>query len=90
MIRLAPFQQADFGQLIEWIHDEEILTNWAGNLFRFPLSNESLRWYIKDTNIVNDSDAFVYKAIDVNGNTIGHISLGALAGKTNRHALPGY
>ncbi len=85
MIRLAHFQEADFGQLIEWIHDEEILTNWAGNLFRFPLSKDSLEWYIKDTNILNDSDAFVYKAIDTDGKTIGHISLGGISWK-NRSA----
>ncbi len=85
MIRLAHFQQPDFGQLIEWIHDEEILTNWSGNLFRFPLSNRSLAWYIKGANIINESDAFVYKAIDATGKTVGHISLGGISWK-NRSA----
>lgn len=81
MIRLAHFQQGDFSQLIEWIHDEELLTKWSGNLFRFPLSHESLAWYIKDTNMKGDSDAFVYKAIDAAGNTVGHISLGGISWK---------
>jgi RimJ/RimL family protein N-acetyltransferase len=81
MIRLEHFQQHDFGQLIDWIHDEEILMNWSGNLFRFPLSNESLEWYIQDTNIINDSDAYVYKAIDSSGKTVGHISLGGISWK---------
>ena len=85
MIRLEHFQAHDFGQLIEWIHDEEILMNWSGNLFRFPLSNESLDWYIQDTNIINDSDAFVYKAVDATGKTVGHISLGGISWK-NRSA----
>lgn len=85
MIELVPFQEKDFSQLIEWIHDEEILTNWAGSLFRFPLSEESLQWYIKDTNIKYDSDAFVYKAVDMAGNTVGHISLGSISWK-NRSA----
>ena len=79
MIRLEHFQQDDFAQLISWIYNEEILTSWAGNIFRYPLSNESLEWYIRDTNIVNDSDAFVYKAIDVDGKTVGHISLGGIS-----------
>ena len=85
MIRLEQFQQGDFGQLIEWIQDEEILINWSGNLFRFPLSAESLAWYIKDTNVLHDSDAFVYKAIDESGNAVGHISLGGISWK-NRSA----
>ncbi|MEO6733093.1 MAG: GNAT family protein [Ferruginibacter sp.] len=79
MIRLEHFQEQDFNQLIEWIHDEEILINWSGNLFRFPLSNRSLDWYIKDTNIINDSSAFVYKAVDTKGKTVGHISLGGIS-----------
>lgn len=79
MIRLEHFQQPDFGQLIKWIHDEEILMNWSGNLFRYPLSNVSLEWYIRDTNVMNDSDAFVYKAIDGKGKTVGHISLGGIS-----------
>lgn len=85
MIRLVHFQQPDFDQLIHWIHDEEILTNWSGNLFRFPLSAESLEWYIKDTNVILVSDAFVFKAIDDAGKTVGHISLGGISWK-NRSA----
>ena len=85
MVRLEHFQQHDFEQLIQWIHDEEILMNWSGSLFSFPLSQESLDWYVKDTNVVNDSDAFVYKAVDEEGHTIGHISLGGISWK-NRSA----
>jgi RimJ/RimL family protein N-acetyltransferase len=85
MIRLEHFQEPDFTQLIEWLHNEELLTNWSGNLFNFPLSTESLVWYIQDTNIINDSSAFVYKAIDEEGNTIGHISLAGISWK-NRSA----
>jgi RimJ/RimL family protein N-acetyltransferase len=85
MIRLEHFQQGDFGQLMEWVHDEDTLTNWSGNLFNFPLSNESLAWYIEDTNVLNDSDAFVYKAVDLTGKAVGHISLGGISWK-NRSA----
>ncbi|MEJ7588473.1 MAG: GNAT family protein [Ferruginibacter sp.] len=81
MIRLEHFQPPDFNQLIDWIHDEEILMNWSGSLFRFPLSKKSLDWYIKDTNVMNDSEAFVYKAMDATGNTVGHISLGGISWK---------
>ncbi|MBC7887340.1 MAG: GNAT family N-acetyltransferase [Ferruginibacter sp.] len=85
MIRLEHFQERDFKQLIEWIHDEEILTNWSGSLFSYPLSAKSLAWYIKDTNILNDSDAYVYNATDDEGKSVGHISLGGISWK-NRSA----
>ncbi len=85
MIELVQFKKDDFEQLIEWIHDEEILTNWSGSLFSFPLSSKSLDWYIEDTNLINESDAFVYKAMDKSGTTVGHISLGGISWK-NRSA----
>lgn len=85
MIELVHFKKDDFEQLMEWIHDEEILTNWSGNLFSFPLSSKSLDWYIEDTNIINESDAFVYKVMDESGITVGHISLGGISWK-NRSA----
>lgn len=85
MIELAQFKKDDFEQLMEWIYDEEILINWSGSLFSFPLSFKSLEWYIQDTNIINESDAFVFKAIDAVGTAVGHISLGGISWK-NRSA----
>ena len=86
MIRLESFTPADFQQLIDWINSEELLTKWSGTLFSYPLTFESMKWYINDTNVVNESDAFVYKAVDVETNeTVGHISLGGLSWK-NRSA----
>ena len=82
MVRLEYFTEADFSQLISWINNEHLLTNWAGSMFRFPLTDSSLSWYIKDTNEIGKSDAFIYKAIDTEtGETIGHISLGSISGK---------
>ncbi len=81
-IRLEPFTKGDFQQLIAWVNTEELLTNWAGSLFNFPLTEDSMNWYIEETNDFDNSDAFVFKAIDVNTNrTIGHISLGAISRK---------
>lgn len=84
MVRLEYFTEKDFQQLIDWISDERLLTNWSGSLFRFPLNAESLAWYIKDTNQLPHSDAYVYKAVDPETNeTIGHISLGSISKKNN-------
>lgn len=82
MIKLEPFTSSDFQQLIDWIDSEELLIQWSGSLFSFPLSIKSLEWYLKDTNIIHDSDAFVYKAVDTEtGESVGHISLGGLSWK---------
>ena len=82
MIQLEPFGPNDFQQLINWIDTEELLIQWCGSLFSFPLTINSLEWYVRDTNIINDSDAFVYKAVDTeSGNVVGHISLGGLSWK---------
>jgi RimJ/RimL family protein N-acetyltransferase len=85
MVRLEYFTEKDFQQLIDWIKDEELLTNWAGGLFRFPLTDSSLSWYIQDTNR-KDAEAYIYKAVDIEtGEVIGHISLGGFSQK-NRSA----
>ena len=82
MIRLEKFEKSDFKQLIEWINNEALLVNWCGFLFRFPLSEESLTWYIEGSNDIETSDAFIYKAVDIEtGETVGHISLGGISRK---------
>ncbi|MBA2498246.1 MAG: GNAT family N-acetyltransferase [Chitinophagaceae bacterium] len=82
MIRLEHFERSDFNQLIEWIPDESMLITWSGSLFKFPLTTESLEWYIKNTNDLQHSDAFIYKAVDdETGEVVGHISLGNISRK---------
>ena len=85
MIRLAQFEKKDFPQLIQWIDTEALLLHWSGNLFHFPLTEKKLEWYINDTNEAGQSDAFVYKAVNENNETVGHISLGGISYK-NRSA----
>ena len=86
MIRLEYFERSDFNQLIEWINTPELLINWAGNTFNFPLTEASMEWYLKKTNDPETSDAFLYKVIDVDtGEVVGHISLGSISRK-NRSA----
>jgi RimJ/RimL family protein N-acetyltransferase len=86
MIRLEYFERSDFSQLKEWIKDEELLMNWSGSLFSFPLTEKSLEWYIEGVNDIKTSDALVYKVVDTErGLTVGHISLGGIS-KKNRSA----
>ncbi|MDF7810848.1 GNAT family protein [Hymenobacter sp. YC55] len=84
MIQLEYFTPADFKQLIGWIQDPELLQNWSGSLFSFPLTEDKLAWYLEGTNNPPESDALVYKAIESrSGETVGHISLGGISQKNN-------
>lgn len=86
MIRLEYFEPKDFDQLINWINSEELLINWAGSLFSFPLTQSSMEWYLGNTNNPEKSDALVYRVVEAeSGETIGHISLGGISRK-NRSA----
>ncbi len=85
MITLQYFGREDFEQLMQWLNTEELLMNWSGSLFSYPLSLGGLEWYIEDVNDLKRSDAFLYKAVDEIGNTVGHISLGGISRK-NRSA----
>jgi RimJ/RimL family protein N-acetyltransferase len=84
MITLQHFQKKDFTQLIQWINNEELMMNWSGAMFAFPLTEDSLDWYLSDVNDVEKSDAFVYSVIENDtGNVVGHISLGGISRKNN-------
>lgn len=84
MVKLEHFSESDFKQLIGWMNSEHLMTNWAGSLFKYPLTEESLQWYIEDINDTETSEAFVYKAVDEKtGETVGHVSLGGIS-KKNR------
>lgn len=86
MVKLEKFQQQDFKQLKDWMNSEHLMTNWSGAMFSYPLTDESLDWYIEDINDIERSDAFVYKAVDSKtGETVGHVSLGGIS-KKNRTA----
>lgn len=85
-IRLEFFESSDFSQLMNWINDDELLMNWSGALFSFPLTQKSLEWYIEGVNDMPYSNAFVYKSVEIStGKTIGHISLGGIS-KKNKSA----
>lgn len=72
------FEPSDIPQLINWINTEELLLNWSGRMFSFPLTQESMDWYIRDTNDIASSDAFIFKAVE-GDEVLGHISLGGIS-----------
>ena len=79
-VRLEPFTAADFDQLISWINTPQLMQEWAGGLFRFPLNYNNLHWYIEETNEPKKSTAFVFKVLlDSTGESIGHASIGNIS-----------
>ncbi|WP_033543798.1 GNAT family N-acetyltransferase [Planococcus sp. CAU13] len=88
MIKLRYFEPADFKQLIEWVDTPELMLQWAGPGFVFPLTEFQLEEYLKDAND-KDSSAHIYSVIDrETDRLIGHISL-ARIDRNNRSARIG-
>jgi RimJ/RimL family protein N-acetyltransferase len=80
MIILEPFTPADFPQLIEWVDTEQLMHEWSGSLFSFPLTPEALEWYLEGANDFANPSVFIYKAVArETGQTVGHISLGSIS-----------
>ncbi len=80
MIKLVPFTPADFSQLIDWLDSEQLLTEWSGAMFSYPLTPQALAWYIEGANDFANPEVFIYKAVDAaTGAAVGHISLGGIS-----------
>jgi len=69
-IQLKPFTPGDFKTLIAWIADEALLTQFAGPVFTFPLTEEQLHHYLEDAH------RSVFKVVDSTTQcTIGHAEI---------------
>ncbi|MDC3413135.1 GNAT family N-acetyltransferase [Aquibacillus sp. 3ASR75-11] len=88
MVELKYFGPSDYEQLINWIDTPELLVQWGGSTFDFPLTEQQLANYIQNAN--NDhSDKLVYSVIQSEtGKVVGHISLGHID-KKNKSARIG-
>ncbi len=53
MIKLEKFTEQDFERLINWIENEEILVQFSGPIFKFPLTKEQLNEYLYTENIIS-------------------------------------
>ena len=86
MIRLEYFTPDDFPLLIDWINSEDLLVNWAGTQFKFPLTDEKLHHYLKHSNDFDHSRTLNFKVVEtVSGENIGHVSLSVID-RENRSA----
>lgn len=84
MIKLEPFTPADFPQLIAWIDSEQLLAEWSGAMFAYPLTPSALAWYLEGANDFASPEVFIYKVVETaTGAAVGHISLGGIS-ESNR------
>ncbi|MEC0269584.1 GNAT family protein [Paenibacillus anseongense] len=75
MIKLEPFERNDIIQLMEWIDSPTLLFQWGGQTFSFPLNEQQLENYIKESN-TNAVQSLIYRVVhESNNETIGHINL---------------
>jgi RimJ/RimL family protein N-acetyltransferase len=76
MLELQKFEKSDFGRLIGWIPDERFLVQWAGPLFTWPLDEQQLDKYVKDTK-GEKPKRYIFKAVHLaDDKVIGHIEIG--------------
>jgi len=70
MIQLKAFEVQDFDRLIAWVNSAELLTQFAGSKFTFPLDKNQLHAYILEPH------RHIFKVIDSSTNqVIGHAEI---------------
>jgi RimJ/RimL family protein N-acetyltransferase len=70
MVKLERFEKNDFQRLINWVDTEELLVQFGGPIFSFPLTFEQLEEYI------SDPKRSIFKVIELpSNNVIGHAEL---------------
>ncbi|PTL40119.1 GNAT family N-acetyltransferase [Alkalicoccus saliphilus] len=72
MIILRSFQPEDDEKLIKWINSPELLVQWGGSDFNYPLTKSQLEKYRKR---MQEGRLRIYSAVNEEGEIIGHISL---------------
>lgn len=78
-IRLVSFAEQDFDELIGWSGDLPFLMQWAGPMFRYPLTTEQLVEYNKGANNTQTSDKLNYRVLLASTREgIGHVSIGSI------------
>ena len=71
-IKLVPFTEADIDRLIGWISSPELLLEWGGSGFSFPLDRDQLQKHLIDV-AQDNPDRLIYSAVDVQtGQAVGH------------------
>ncbi|WP_411342618.1 GNAT family N-acetyltransferase [Paenibacillus sp. WLX1005] len=77
-LRLHYFGERDFDTMLSWTaqQDQQMLMQWAGPMWNYPLQRADLETYIQDANHPLHSDGLIYAVVNRQSEqTIGHMSL---------------
>ena len=73
MIQLFPFKEGDIDELIKEINSRQLMMQWSGRAYSYPLTREQLKNYLE---MEHKKGSYIYKAVDsVLNETVGHIAL---------------
>lgn len=89
-LRLHYFGERDFDTLLSWTEqqDAQMLMQWAGPLWDYPLQRSDLEAYIADANHLAYSDWLIYAVVNrKSGQTVGHMALGRIDRKNKSARL---
>lgn len=65
MIRLELLVKEDFHKIVEWNKEksQDFLTQWAGPIYTYPLTEEQLEKFFSDNNANNGKDMLIFKIL---------------------------
>ncbi len=86
-VSLRPFTSDDFGRLIGWIDSPELLVQWAGSQFDFPLDERQLESYLKETEGPYPARRAWVAVDDESGEVVGHVELGRIDRKNRSGSI---
>ena len=75
MLALPPFAHTAFDRLIGWIPSAELLLQWAGPLFTYPLDREQLDRYLRESQ-GDPPTRLIFTAVEAGTDAaVGHIEI---------------
>src|SRR5664280_1585337 len=86
-VTLRPFTRDDFGRLVAWIDSPELLVQWAGSQFDFPLDERQLEKYLQEAEGPYPTRRVWAALDDASGQVVGHAELGRIDRKNRSGSI---
>ena len=78
MVTLTTFQREDFPRLINWITDADMMMQWGGPTFTFPLTEEQLNEFSDGANR-SGAESYLYNVVlDETSEPVGFITINSV------------
>jgi RimJ/RimL family protein N-acetyltransferase len=86
-VSLRPFARDDFVRLIAWIDSPELLVQWAGSQFDYPLNERQLERYLEEAGGPFAARRVWAAVDDDSGDVVGHVELGRIDRKNRSGSI---